>query len=109
MSELELVSKEFAQAVWDNTRTKDILAQDNPKLCERMARSLGTMPRFENTPAAGARYLGVQRSSIAAAAARRSSARLSPILAEVANPRRITPNSSASMPGSLVLDSSPAC
>jgi hypothetical protein len=49
MSDLELVSKEFAQAVWDNTRTKDILAQDNPELCERMARSLGTMPRLENT------------------------------------------------------------
>lgn len=40
MSDLELVSKEFAQAVWDNTRTKDLLAQDNPELCERMARSL---------------------------------------------------------------------
>jgi hypothetical protein len=49
MSDLELVSKEFAQAVWDNTRTKDILAQDNPELCERMARSLGTMPRLEHT------------------------------------------------------------
>jgi len=49
MADLEIVSKQFAQAVWDNTRTKDILAQDNPELCERMARSLGTMPRLENT------------------------------------------------------------
>ena len=49
MSDLELVSKEFAQAVWDNTRTKDILAQDNPELCERMAGSLGTKPRLEHT------------------------------------------------------------
>ena len=49
MADLEIVSKEFAQAVWDNTRTKDILAQDNPELCERMAKSLGTMPRLENT------------------------------------------------------------
>jgi hypothetical protein len=39
---LELVSKEFATAVWDNTRTKDILNQDNPELCERIARSIGT-------------------------------------------------------------------
>ena len=49
LSDLELVSREFAQAVWDNTRTKDILAQDNPELCERMARSLGTLPRLEHT------------------------------------------------------------
>jgi type IV secretory pathway TraG/TraD family ATPase VirD4 len=49
MADLEIVSREFAQAVWDNTRTKDILAQDNPELCERMAKSLGTMPRLENT------------------------------------------------------------
>jgi len=28
--------------VWDNTRTKDILNQDNPELCERIARSIGT-------------------------------------------------------------------
>ncbi len=49
LADLEIVSKEFAQAVWDNTRTKDILAQDNPELCERMARSLGTMPRLEHT------------------------------------------------------------
>jgi hypothetical protein len=49
LADLELVSKEFAQAVWDNARTKDILAQDNPELCERMARSLGTMPRLEHT------------------------------------------------------------
>jgi hypothetical protein len=29
-------------AVWDNIRTKDILNQDNPELCERIARSIGT-------------------------------------------------------------------
>jgi hypothetical protein len=49
LADLEIVSKEFAQAVWDSTRTKDLLAQDSPELCERMARSLGTTPRLENT------------------------------------------------------------
>ena len=33
----------------DSTRTKDIRAQDNPELCKRMARSLGTVPRLEHT------------------------------------------------------------
>jgi hypothetical protein len=42
LADLELVSKEFAMSVWDNTRTKDILNQDNPELCERIARSIGT-------------------------------------------------------------------
>ncbi|HTP49986.1 MAG TPA: TraM recognition domain-containing protein [Anaeromyxobacteraceae bacterium] len=49
LADLELVSREFAQAVWDNTRTKDILALDSPELCERLARSLGTRPRLEHT------------------------------------------------------------
>ena len=49
LADLELVSKEFAQAVFDNTRTKDILALDSPDLCERLARSLGTRPRLEHT------------------------------------------------------------
>jgi hypothetical protein len=39
---LELVSKEFAMAVWDNTCTKDILHQDSPELCERIAQTMGT-------------------------------------------------------------------
>jgi hypothetical protein len=42
LADLELVSKEFATAVWDNTRTKDILSQDNPELCDRIAKSIGT-------------------------------------------------------------------
>jgi hypothetical protein len=49
LADLELVSKEFAQAVWDNTRTKDVLSLDSPELCERLARSLGTRPRLEHT------------------------------------------------------------
>jgi hypothetical protein len=46
---LEMKSKELAQAVLDNTRTRDVLALDNPELCERLARSLGTTPRLEHT------------------------------------------------------------
>jgi type IV secretory pathway TraG/TraD family ATPase VirD4 len=42
IADLELVSKEFATAVWDNTRTKDILNQDNPELCEKVSKSIGT-------------------------------------------------------------------
>jgi len=42
LADLELVSREFASAVWDNTRTKDLLSQDSPALCELVARSVGT-------------------------------------------------------------------
>lgn len=49
LADLEIVSKEFAQAVWENCRTRDVLALDSPELCERLARSLGTRPRLEHT------------------------------------------------------------
>ncbi len=49
LADLELVSKEFATAVWDNTRTKDILNQDNPELCEKLAKSIGTHQVVEKT------------------------------------------------------------
>ena len=49
LADLEIVSKEFAQAVWENCRTRDVLALDSPDLCERLARSLGTRPRLEHT------------------------------------------------------------
>jgi hypothetical protein len=49
IADLELVSKEFAVAVWDNTRTKDILNQDNPELCEKLAKSIGTHQVVEKT------------------------------------------------------------
>jgi hypothetical protein len=42
LADLELVSKEFAASVWDNTRAKIILNQDNPALCEQVAKSIGT-------------------------------------------------------------------
>ncbi len=34
LADLELVSREFATAVWDDTCTKDILHQDSPELCD---------------------------------------------------------------------------
>ena len=49
IADLELVSKEFAQAVWDNTATKDVLRQDNPALCELVAKSIGTHQVSERT------------------------------------------------------------
>lgn len=59
IADLELVSKEFAQAVLDNTRSTDVLALDNPELCERLARSLGTTRRLENTVQQGRDALSV--------------------------------------------------
>lgn len=49
LADLELVSREFATAVWDNTRTKDVLSQDNPEFCERISRSIGTQQEVERT------------------------------------------------------------
>ncbi len=49
VADLEIVSREFAMAVWDNTRCKDILKQDNPALCELVAKSIGTQQRIERT------------------------------------------------------------
>ena len=49
VADLEIVSREFAMAVWDNTRCKDVLKQDNPALCELVAKSIGTRQRVERT------------------------------------------------------------
>lgn len=49
IADLELVSREFATAVWDNTRTKFILNQDNPELCEKVSKSIGTTQIIEKT------------------------------------------------------------
>ena len=49
IADLEIVSREFASVVWDNTRTKDVLAQDNPDLCEKLAKSIGTHEIIEQT------------------------------------------------------------
>lgn len=42
LSDLERVSKEFAAGIWDNTRTKVILYQNNFQLCEQIAKGIGT-------------------------------------------------------------------
>jgi hypothetical protein len=49
LADLELVSREFANAVWDNTRIKDVLNQDNPALCEMVAKSIGTQQEVLKT------------------------------------------------------------
>jgi TraM recognition site of TraD and TraG len=49
IADLEMISKEFAVSVWDNTRTKHILNQDNPELCEKLAKSVGTEKVVEQT------------------------------------------------------------
>lgn len=48
-ADLEAVSKEFAASVWDNTRTKVVLSQSNPQLCEMIAKSIGTIQKTEVT------------------------------------------------------------
>ena len=49
IADLELISKEFSVSVWDNTRTKVVLNQDNPELCEKIAKSIGTHQIVEKT------------------------------------------------------------
>ncbi len=48
-SDLEKVSKEFANGIWDNTRNKVILYQNQYELCDRIAKSLGTEKQVELT------------------------------------------------------------
>jgi hypothetical protein len=49
LADLELVSREFANSVWDNTRIKDVLNQDHPALCEMVAKSIGTRQEILKT------------------------------------------------------------
>lgn len=49
IADLEIISKEFAVCTWDNTRTKDILKQDNPDLCDKVAKSCGTRTGLRKT------------------------------------------------------------
>ena len=49
VADLEIVSREFAMAVWDNTRCKDVLKQDNPALCELVSKSIGTVQEVQKT------------------------------------------------------------
>lgn len=49
LADTDLVGKEYTMCVWDNTRAKDILRQDNPELCERLAKTIGTEQVVERT------------------------------------------------------------
>ena len=49
ISDLERISKEFAMGVWDNTRTKIVLYQNNPALCEQISKSIGTCQTVKST------------------------------------------------------------
>ena len=49
LSDLERVSKEYAAGIWDNTRTKIVLYQNNAQLCEQIAKSIGTYQTTKTT------------------------------------------------------------
>ena len=49
MSDLNKVSPEFAQGVWDSTRNKIILYQSDAILCENLAASVGTRKQVVQT------------------------------------------------------------
>jgi len=48
-SDLEKVSKEFARGIWDSTRNKIVLYQNDPEVCDRIAKALGTEKDVELT------------------------------------------------------------
>ena len=48
-SDLEKVSAEYARGIWDNTRNKIVLYQNDPDVCERIAKALGTKKGVELT------------------------------------------------------------
>jgi type IV secretory pathway TraG/TraD family ATPase VirD4 len=49
VSDLKKVSREFARGIWDNTRNKVVLYQNDPEVCERIAKALGTVKGIELT------------------------------------------------------------
>src|SRR5262249_10561653 len=48
-SDLEKVSKELARGIWDSTRNKIVLYQNDPEVCDRIAKALGTKKDVELT------------------------------------------------------------
>jgi type IV secretory pathway TraG/TraD family ATPase VirD4 len=48
-SDLEKVSKAYADGIWDNTRNKVILYQNQFEVCDRIAKALGTEKEVELT------------------------------------------------------------
>lgn len=49
MSDLNKVSPEFAQGIWDSTRNRVILFQSDPTLCDNLAASVGTRKSVAQT------------------------------------------------------------
>jgi hypothetical protein len=49
LADLDRVSREYARAIWDNTRNKVVLYQNDSELCERLASALGTRQEVELT------------------------------------------------------------
>ena len=49
ISDLEKVSPEFVRGIWDNTRKKIILYQNDPEVCDRISKALGTHKEIELT------------------------------------------------------------
>jgi type IV secretory pathway TraG/TraD family ATPase VirD4 len=49
LSDLEKVSKEYANGIWDNTRNRIMLYQNNAEVCERLASAIGTEQNVELT------------------------------------------------------------
>ena len=48
-SDLEKVSPAYARGIWDSTRNKIVLYQNDPDVCERLAKALGTKKGVELT------------------------------------------------------------
>ena len=48
-SDLEKVSPEYAKGIWDNTRNKVILYQNDPDVCDRISKAVGTQKGVELT------------------------------------------------------------
>ena len=49
MSDLNRISPEFAQGIWDNTRNRVVLFQSDSDLCENLGASVGTRKNVANT------------------------------------------------------------
>lgn len=49
LSDLERVSPEYARAIWDNTRNKIVLYQNDDAVCSALAASMGTRKNVELT------------------------------------------------------------
>ncbi|MCB1197682.1 MAG: TraM recognition domain-containing protein [Deltaproteobacteria bacterium] len=63
LADLKKVSEEFAEGVWDNTRIKIALSQNNPDLVEKLSNELGTYQQVERTERNSNTLLGTKFST----------------------------------------------